>query len=261
MADRKIEKGCLFFHYKMNLQLLIIVLLAVLFGCNKAPEESKVVVPVPKPQSSLISKIFNFEMLGVNLAYLEKMTGPAMNTYDGRKKGDITNIYKIDNCEISVGISKGVVRSLGIGYLSPECTFDPNLFLTVKGFDKELPMAHEMTFGQFDADHTDGKYTATCLSNCGNASASEKFYEEWQGPHAYSYLEVRIGVEISNNDVISASNKWEDAMVKGEGEDWVMDTKFRCNHKYDHIAKEAFKNIKITSITIGYDVVHDDCKH
>ena len=42
-------------------------------------------------------------------------------------------------------------------------------------------------------------------------------------------------------------------MEAGEGAFWVSERKFNCQrNKYDALAHKAFKNVKITAITVGY---------
>lgn len=250
----------------MKVKLLIVSLLVVLSGCDKTPEEPAIqpqqqqvtVEPAPPPQVSLISKVFNPEMLGANLPYFEKVAGPARNTFS-YKENEQTNTYNIDGCDITVNASNGVVQSLGIEHLTPECTFDLNPFLPNVGNGK-LPMPHKMTFGQFDAFTDSGQYTADCLISCGNA-ADPVVYENWEGSRADGNIELQLGVVLVADSAINASNSWESAMVKTEGEDWVIDTKFNCTHKYNNIAKQAFKDVNITSVKIGFGLSDTDCNH
>ncbi|WP_370598622.1 hypothetical protein NMD15_04590 [Plesiomonas shigelloides] len=248
----------------MRNKLLIASLLTVLSGCDKASDEPAIqsqqqqvtIEPASPPQISLIKKIFNTEMLGANLPYLENVTGPARNTFS-YKENEQTNTYRVDDCDITVNVSNGVVQSLEIEHLSPECTFDLNPFFPNLGNGK-LPMPHKMTFGQFDAFTDSGNYTADCLIGCGNA-ADPAVYENWEGSRADGNIELQLGVVLVADSAIEASNNWENAMVKTEGEDWVIDTKFNCTHKYNSIAKQAFKNVNITSIKIGFGLTETNC--
>ena len=204
-----------------------------------------------------LDKIFNTEIIGANLPYLEKITGPAKNTFS-HKKNEKTNTYKVDDCEITIRVSNGTIQSLGIEKLSQKCTFNLNSFLPNVGGGK-LPPLYNMTFGQFDAFTGDGKYTADCLMSCGNA-ADPVAYENWQASRADGGFDLQLGVVLASDAALDASSKWQRAMVKGEGEDWVIDTKFNCSNKYNSIAQQAFKNVKITSATIGFGLADSNCK-
>lgn len=204
-----------------------------------------------------LEKIFNSEMIGANLPYLEKITGPAKNTFS-YEKNQKTNTYKVESCEVTVRVSNGTVQSLGLKNLSKKCTFDLNNFVPNVGGGK-LPPLHNMTFGQFDIFTGNGKYTADCLMSCGNA-ADPVAYENWQASRADGGFDIELGVVLASDSAIDASNKWRNAMLKDEGEDWIIDTKFNCSNKYNSIAQKAFKNVKITSATIGFGLTVNECK-
>lgn len=203
-----------------------------------------------------LNKIFNADTIGANVPYLERITGPARNTLNLKAKVKL-NTYKVDGCEVTVRIANDTVQSLGIEQLSQKCTFNLNNFLPNVGRGK-LPPLHSMTFGQFDALTGDGKYTASCLMSCGNA-ADPMVYESWQAPRSDGGFELQLGVVLVSGPALDASSKWESAMVKTEGEKWVIDTKFNCSNKYNSIAQKAFRNVKITSATIGYGFTANDC--
>lgn len=206
--------------------------------------------------SSRIQKIFDPEMIGADVAYLEKITGPAKNTYDGAEKGDKSKIYKVDGCEVEVMISKNSINNIGIN-LNQKCTFDLKKFLPNIG---KAPALHLMTFGQFDALTGGGEFTADCLLACGNA-ANPVVYEEWQASRADGSYQVQLGVAQVDGPVLTAASYWKDAMIKGEGEDWIIDMQFDCNRaKYNSVAQKAFKNVRIGSIRIGFGIFGDGCK-
>lgn len=203
-----------------------------------------------------LNKIFITEMIGANLPYLEKITGPAKNTVS-YKQNEKTNTYKVDGCEINVRVSNEKIQSLGIENLTQKCTFNLNAFLSNNSVGK-LPPLYNMTFGQFDAFTGEGKYTSDCLMGCGNA-ADPVAYDNWQGSRAYGFLEIQLGAVLGSNAAGDASSKWQSAMVRDEGEEWVIATKFNCSDKYNSIAQKAFKNVKITSATIGFGLTDRDC--
>jgi hypothetical protein len=53
---------------------------------------------------------------------------------------------------------------------------------------------------------------------------------------------------------INASMAWQAAMIKAKGEDYAMKARFNCDRSFDRLAHRQFTNIKITSITVGYDI-------
>ena len=200
---------------------------------------------------SKLARIFEPEMISADLAYFEQLTGPARNTYAN------TKTYKVEGCEVTATITDGSVRALRLN-LSQKCTFNFNAFLP--NFHGKLPAPHAMTFGQFDAvNGGTGRFMADCLTMCGNA-ADPIVYEHWHGSRADRELEVMLEVVQADTPALNAAEKWQAAMAKAEGEDWVIDRKFNCSRtKYNQIAHQAFRDVRISAITIGYNIDTQRC--
>lgn len=201
-----------------------------------------------------LNKIFDPEMIGANLPYFEKISGPARNTFS-YSKGEKTNVYKVEGCEVTVQVSNGSIQSLGLDSLGPKCSFSLNKFLpnTVG-----LPPLHQMTFGQFDSATGGGQYGADCLVGCGAAKEPDA-YEVWRASAADNGYEVQVGVALSGL-AWDAARTWLDTMLKSQSEDWVVDRKFVCNKKYNPLAQKSFKDVKITSAKIGIGLIELACK-
>jgi hypothetical protein len=194
---------------------------------------------------SKLKQVFDPEMLSADLPYFELVTGPARNTHRN------TKIYKVDGCEVTATLDGGAIQSLRLE-LSPSCTFDLNKFL--HGYGK-FPAPHLMTFGQFDAlTGNVGQFMTDCLNECGNIT-DPSVYEYRSGPHSDGWLDVMLEVKLGDTPSIDASFKWAKAMKKTEGEEWVLQTKFNCQlTKYDTVARNAFKKVRITAITVGHNI-------
>ncbi len=198
-----------------------------------------------------VARIFDPEMIGANLAYFEQVAGPARNSYSD------TNIYKVDGCEITARVSKGTIAWLRMD-VSPSCSF--NLTPFVPSLDAELPPVHQLTFGGFDeATRNSGRYMADCLTQCGNA-ADPVVQELWQGSRAEMGLEIMLEAAQVEGPALAAADTWQQAMEKAEGTEWVSQARFNCGpNKYDAIAREAFRNVTISSISIGYKLLVPEC--
>lgn len=205
-------------------------------------------------EPSKLRQVFDPEILFSDVAYLEHIIGsPAKNTYDNYR------IYKVDGCEVEATISEGTVRSLHID-LSPNCTFDLNAFLPSRS--NTFPTTHLMTFGQFNSTNESQGYIniyASCLTGCGNA-ADPVIYEHWEGPRAYGQLEIMLEV-VQIDSAWKAAEKWKEKMVKAEGHEWVEERKFNCTQKYETVAQQAFQDVTISAITVGYDISLPQCDH
>jgi hypothetical protein len=104
-----------------------------------------------------------------------------------------------------------------------------------------------------------GQFYSDCLSLCGNAY-SPSVYEYFTFSRADRFLEVMLSVVQVERSVLDAADVWQEAMEKAEGEDWVAETKFNCTDKYNAIAQQAFRNVTIEAITIGYNLQVPTCE-
>lgn len=196
-----------------------------------------------------LSQLFDYEMLNADVAYFEKIAGVARNTTENKKT------YKVEGCEIEADVTGGKISSLKLN-INKKCTFDLNKFVS----NTSLP-ANLLTFGKFDSIiGKGGRFYSDCLSMCGNA-ADPSVYEYWSGSRAASNIEIMLEVTLVDDLSINAADKWQSVMEKTEGHDWIIDTKFNCPNKnedkYNDAAHKAFKDVKISAITIGYGIEFD----
>lgn len=198
-------------------------------------------------RQSKLAEAFAPEMLTADIAYFEQKIGPAWRTDSNSKE------FKIDGCIVTANTAGGSIRSLSLD-LTNDCTFDLNKFLP--NLHGRIPSANALNFGRFDAlTGANGRFMADCLNLCGNA-ADPVVYEHWQGSNADQAIEVMLGVALTGIPAIDASQTWEDAMEKSKGETWVIDTKFNCGPTaYDKVAHKAFRNVRISTISVGYDLI------
>jgi hypothetical protein len=217
---------------------IILTSLALLLACNVIYAAEK------------ISRIFTPEMLGVETTYFEKISGSA------KYKSGETRTYLIDGCSVFTENSGGKVNSLGMS-LSKKCTFDLNKFFNGYNF----PATNKMTFGDFEIKAGPGKFTASCLLNCGNA-ADPSVSNIWTGSRADGGIRVKMEVSLVDDPALNAADKWRSAILENESEQWIYDGKFNCGkNKYDQVANAVFKKVKFDTITIGsIDVNLEECK-
>jgi hypothetical protein len=201
-------------------------------------------------QKDELATIFNPEMLDVDLAYFERFTGPARKTI-GHKK-----LYKINNCSVTANVINGSIKSLHLD-LWKDCTFDLNKYLY--HYSGMFPPVHRMTFGDFSAIAGGGDFFADCLIGCPN-TADPIVYEHWQGSHAdLDYLSVLLEVSLSEDSAIEAASKWKNAMEQAEGDEWIENKNFNCLNRYNSDALDAFRNVTVSGITIGYEIQTPHC--
>ncbi len=206
--------------------------------------------PVTQQSNTKLSQIFSPKMLSANIEYLEKITGPARQTIGSSR------IYEVEGCDIAAFVLNGSVGTLKMD-LNTKCTFDLNAFINVS--PNHFPSVNSMTIGQFDElTGNQGQLLSDCIYMCGNA-VDPTVSDYWEGPHSDQFIEVLAEVTLVDDTAINASMAWQNIMEKGEGEDWVISTKFNCQKtKYDAPGHKFFKDVKLSAITIGYglDVPH-----
>jgi len=224
---------------------LVFIFLSLIASCNqnqdkKSPEQNPSIVTEGK-----LAKIFTPETIGTSIRWFESQ-------YDQAKyvEGD-RRTYDFDGCSVTVR-GKESIDSLSLNNMSSNCNLDLKKMIIVGGVDTRSLPVYKMTFGKFEKQVGAGHYGADCLTMCGNAY-DPSVWMEWEGPRAMGNLKITLEVVLVDDAAIDASFQWRDVMVAEQGEDWVIDTKFNDDHRYDNIARELFKNVPITSITIGRD--------
>jgi hypothetical protein len=203
---------------------------------------------------SLLQKALAPDVLDADLAYFEKIAGPARNT-DGDLK-----IYKIAACEIEVNTAGGKVQWFEVE-AKPACAFDLWAFLpNAKG--ARVPIT-QLTMGHLDnVAPGGGAFSASCLAQCGNA-ADPVVYQRWTGGRADNLIEVRFGVVLASDAALDASEKWEQAMLKKHSRDWIVDNKFNCAQdaqQFQPAARMAFRNVKVSTVAVGRHIPEEKCE-
>jgi hypothetical protein len=226
---------------RYSLRLALALALLGLAGCSPQPAK-----PPPPQVKSPIARIFAPDMLSAQVPYLEKTFGLVAYHVDG-----LTRTYKVGSCMVDVTTDKqGNIASLGLETVSRECSFDLAPFV---GAQHAMPV-DRLAFGQLYGPMADGKFYADCIYLCGNAAdpVVTFFYE---GPHSLQFLQVAASVTLVDDASINAAGAWQAAM-KPEGQDYVVQTRFNCDNKYEAAARTAFSNVRISAISVGYSLSH-----
>jgi hypothetical protein len=220
----------------MNALLRTAVLLIVTLGLTSAAAA----------ETSKLSRIFQFEMLNAQLAYLESITGPAMHVY-AIGAGVQSRDYPVEGCRVTAYVKRGVVLAYSLG-LSSSCNFSLNDFL-----GNDYPSTEGLTIGGFanGAFGANLRAQSTCIYLCGNAADPTVDFT-WEGPHAANFISVVLTVVLASDEAVSAVERWEAAMRKTENTDYIDTVKFNCAPKYDKDAVAAFGGVRVNQITIGY---------
>jgi hypothetical protein len=202
--------------------------------------------------SSKLSSIFKYEMLGAEVSYLEATTGPAIKVGPVAGVGDGGRLYKVDGCNVGVTTAGSAITSMRLE-VNKDCTFDLRAFVNWP----KLPTVNEMTFAAFflasinvPVKSLPIHFIATCLESCGNA-ADPSVFALWQGSRAERDLQIALEATLNSDTNIAMADIWRSTMAKLEKPDFIVSGLFNCTEKYDEIAGNAMKDMKISAITIG----------
>jgi len=214
----------------------------------------EVKLPEEKPLKEKLSQVMRLGTLGMNIAYLEGITGPAMYiSDDGTERR-----YKIEGCDFQVKTSKKQnhesVAAIRI-QITPDCDVDIGKFIAILANDK-FPTLSELTFGNvFKETGGDVLFYSDCVMDCGNAPV----YGYWEAPPVLNHIRVELEAAQFSSEIIDATIKWRDYMIEHIGEEWVRQAKFNCDpYKYSSEASKLFSSVHPTAIRIGYDIEFDD---
>jgi hypothetical protein len=190
-------------------------------------------------QTTQINTVFKPDTLGVQVAYLEKNTLGTPKRIDGDRR-----TYPIGGCTLVITTAKGAVTAMDLD-VSKTC--NPNIGPFMANGATRLP-AFPQTFGSLD--DAGMVYKSDCLSGCGNA-VDPSLYGYIQGYHANGYVDVVFSTLQVSDVAIDAGEKWAAAMVKGSGQDYVDNTQFNCDDRYNEVATKLMKNVPITHVMVG----------
>jgi len=215
---------------------VLVVAMLVLAGANS-----------PAQAAGKLARLFKYDMLNVQVAYLEKITGPAKYVLSADSEGVVPRQYVVEGCEVTAYADKGAVQGYSLR-LTPKCSFNLGDFL-----GNRYPTTKDLTIGKFGngAFGSDMRVQAECAYLCGNV-ADPQIDFTWQGPHAANFLTVVLTVVLVDDAAIDAAQRWTTLMRQKEGDDYVLNTKFNCEDKYDAAAVKDFAKVKVTDITIGF---------
>ena len=244
----------------------IVTAAALLAGCSDskteapapapAPAAAPAPVPAPAPVAKrVVDQLFSLETLGMNLAYVEKIAGPAMRTEDKR------HVFRTDGCDITLIADKDgkVIESVEVN-ITPSCDLAVKTVLTVTANPPETKL-NALTFGEFD-DMVGGNYYADCLSLCGNAM--EPYIAlNFEGSRLTNFVEYAISAPMVDDKILDATSAWQAAMSKAESEHYVVDTRFNCEpERFRDVIAKGMKNAKPTVFRFGRGIGYQqgDCK-
>ena len=236
----------------------LLLLLITLAACSKVrhagPENAAgnvatAPVTAAPPAKPKLAQIFTQEIIGANPRYLETITGPAFKT----EGSDST--YKVDGCTVIVGVSHGKIANVGIVGYGGGCSFDVGSYFA-QGYPTPIPRVP--TFADLANDYG-GRFTSTCLADCGNAADPEVSLE-YDGSHADDFHQLLATITVADEPVLTAWRKWGDALKARSGQDYMNKQKYNCGDNLADIAHAGFGPLKPTTSRVGLNLIsHAEC--
>lgn len=158
--------------------------------------------------------------------------------------------YQVNGCKVDVEVKNDLSKTIvALSIAATSSCQSAQLSEVFKG--QKTPNLTTLTFGQLTSVMGAARYTADCLSLCGNA------YD----PSVYASWDVLVAeVVLVNGPAIDASMNWEKAIDSKYGEDYVVDNRFNCTQEFDALAAQEFKNVKVTKLTLRQPSPKRECQ-
>lgn len=196
---------------------------------------------------SNLARIMSTDMLRVQVTYLETITGPARRVFPrySVRQGQQRE-YRVNGCDLVAYTAGAEVEAYRLR-LSSTCTF--NMGQVSSRFPSGI-LAHQVTFGMI-ANAFSTEFLPTCLIGCGNA-ADPAYSIHGIGSRADGVIEV-VGTAVYNSAPVgNAAERLIQAARRLMSEDEIIGGRFNCHPRYNEISLQAFRNVRIEEITVGY---------
>jgi hypothetical protein len=218
-------------------------------AANAAPSNAAAAAAAPAPAPSpKLAQIFTPDVLGVNVAWLETIIGPAYRT----EGSDRT--YKVGGCTVIVGVTAGKIDNIGIDGYGPACSF-PIAQYFASGYDYAVPRVP--TFGDIKQG-LGGAYGATCLHLCGNAT-DPLVTLTYRGSHADNFNDLYATVTINQDGpAMNAFTDWGDKLVAKHGAEYVSNGQYSDGDSLQDVAAQDFAKVSPTLIRVGQNLAGAD---
>lgn len=207
------------------------------------------------PALRVVDQLFLPDAIGMNLAYVDKLAGPAVRSEFHRHQ------YRVDGCELTLRTDDAdkTVQAVEVA-VTPSCQLSLQPLLSAYAGEPPTQL-QALNFGRFGEMLSGASYYADCLSMCGNA-ADPVVTLHAEGPRALHLLEFAIEVPLVGEAALHAAEQWRMAMETTESETYVVDNRFNCEPlRFDTVVAPAFAPIRPTVFIFGRDLGYgrDDC--
>lgn len=221
----------------------------------KTPEIIKQPTAPQAPTSASLHEIFDDDMYNVQVPFLESRVGVARRITN--LVGEQIRQYTISGCWVDAYVVNNEVRGYGLILGGPDRSY-PDVCNT------EIPTStnlrtNNLTIGRFidgmgigvGIERSDRLLSSDCIFLCGNAADPTVTFH-WEGPHVINFLRVDMTIVLAGDASLNAAERWQNVMIKAEGEAFVRNTKFNCDAKYQKMGVELFRDVPVYRIVVHY---------
>lgn len=196
-----------------------------------------------------MAQLFTLDVLGMNLAYVEKLAGPAMRSHMHQ------HTFRAEGCEFTLTTDAydKAVQDMEV-QITPSCNLPLEPLLG--SFAGPAQRLQDLNFGTLQ-HALGGMFYADCLTLCGNAY-DPSVYMHTEGPRALGFVEFQLSAQLVDDATLQAAHHWAQSMQAGDSEDYVIDTRFNCEpQKYNEVASKAFALVRPHRLRFGHDLDTD----
>jgi hypothetical protein len=209
--------------------------------------------PSSPPKQSL-QDIFGGDMWNIQVPFLESKVGVARRVLN--VTGGQIRTYTIDGCEVTAYIRDNDVAGYGL-LLGRDQHFgkNDNCNIDIPAYNhlstKNLTIGNFIRAAGVGIADPRSIFNSPCITMCGNAADPIVIFR-YEGPHVSNFVKIVLISTISDDVSINAAEQWAKLMTNAEGKNYVTDTRFNCESKYQNIGLQLFQNVQPYKIIIGF---------
>jgi hypothetical protein len=203
-----------------------------------------------------LSQIFEPEIQGTTIAYLETIIGPPkkIDQWSDNPNQSVRH-YQIGPCKVTV-TGLDVVINIKLEKLSKDCSFD------LRNFDSNSDISEPVSiFGMTFADLNNVigasyQFIKTCIYMCGNSGSPDIGFDFQPHFPELPFISASFNLNFSNTDengreTLDQLQILKDYLIKTQGDETVALVEYEITPEANELAWESLKDVYFDSILIG----------
>ena len=196
-----------------------------------------------------LSQLMTADMIGVQIAYIENIVGPAKRISGSSRE------YQIGGCTVNIIADEkdNSISSIELTNINKNCDFDSsNIFLNGRAstllFKNVISLRGNNWFAYY-----------SCFEACGNA-ANPTYGAFVDAPRVQQFMNYSFKVEWNKSSSQAADKLHKSLKMKyTKVQNWIggYPDHFISKSVYSGLWYEAFKDVRISSLKFGYKILND----